>query len=156
MQLSLFFFLLLAQVLVPVFTWQLLSKTAWDNKLCSNAAWAIGCVWFFCYRIRAHGRVRIQTSPSICEFLSCSLRSRTGSCGWLWHCSGSRSSCRERGFPLATAGLSAWVRQAGFEPPGIQKGRHAHHPKFTLRARVKKRKEKMTWTSLCSPDLRLF
>lgn len=36
----------------------------------------------------------------------------------------------DRRAPSATAGLSAWMRQAGFEPPGIEKGPHAHLPQL--------------------------
>lgn len=45
---------------------------------------SIGCVWYFCYMVRA---------GSGSKHLPESLRSHTGSCGWLQHCLGSRSSC---------------------------------------------------------------
>lgn len=57
---------------------------------CSNAAWARAA---FGVSGRAHGRAWIWTFPQINGFLSCPLRSHTGSCGQLGHCSGSQSSC---------------------------------------------------------------
>lgn len=119
---------------------------------------SIGCIWCFCHRIRAHGRVWIQTSPTISGFLSYSLRSHTGLCGQLWCCSGSRSSFFGQGkrSPLSHS-WAASMSRAGWVWASRDKERTPCSPAPNLLFMQELRNEgKHDLGIICSPDLRPF